>query len=271
MPTDDTPPKPEKIRAPEWALQPFRDFLDYTDHLGGVVDLSVRSLSLIPHVPEAVKALAMAEDSEQADDTKRSLDIANKQAEFAQQEISAGFPFLHNQAAVSLWSALESLLHTCVSQWILNRPEILQQEPLANVRLKIGDYVALDQEQQAYYLADMLEQSLAAPLKSGITRFEAVFTALGLGGCIDPSTRQTLYELQQVRNVVLHKRGIADQKFCMACPWLNIKPGTHVAVSQKMLDAYFAAAGHYIVELIYRTGEFFGVPGMRAKAEAATT
>lgn len=251
----------EQEPTQEWSSRPFEDFTNYVQTIVQVLHLTIQGISTIPARPQAVRALADYYRSKNGHiDERQDLEIAEMNAALARREIDSGFALVHAQAAVSLWGGLEDLVRTFTAQWILHRPETLRQEPFASFKIKLGEYEASDREQRAYYLAELLEQSLAAPLKLGVTRFESIFTALGLPGALDESIKRTLYELQQIRNVIVHKRAIADRKLCDACPWLGLSAGVHVTVTHAMLHSYTEALGGYATELIYRMGDFFGRP-----------
>lgn len=132
--------------------------------------------------------------------------------------------------------------------------------------MKVGEYETLDTEQKSSHLASSIDQSMSGPLKGGATRFESLIETIGLKGAVSEEVRRGLWELQQTRNVIVHKRGKADRKFCEACPWLGLTPGTEICVTSQTFENYFVTAHKYVVELIYRTGEFFGVTNMRVNS-----
>jgi hypothetical protein len=134
--------------------------------------------------------------------------------------------------------------------------------------VKVGEYEILDAEQKASYLASSMDQLLSGPLRGGVTRLEALLETIGLKGGVSEDVRRGMWELHQIRNVLVHKRGKADRKFCEACPWLGVTPVVEISVSSQMYKNYFVTAHKYVVELICRTGEFFGDTDIRSDAPA---
>lgn len=252
-----------KSRAPDWALRSPRDFLDQIQLTNEVLDLSVRGTGMITAMPKAIAALAKADGAEGSRQFEGEQKRARDMAELAQREISSGFSILHSQAAVSLWGGLESMVQDLVRDWICNRPDILSREPWTNLKVRIGEYEALDKEQRAAYLVELADQSVGGPLKHGVGRFEELLRTIGLSGAVSEDVRKVLFELQQARNVLVHRRGVADRRFCDACPWMKLKPGQRVLITHKNYADYVTAAYKYTTELILRTGESFGVPNMR--------
>jgi len=123
----------------DWTSKPFEDFLGYINNVMQVLHLTVRGISMIPGGPETVRVLEKYYQARNLpNDTQRDLEIAEMNAKLAQREIDSGFALIHAQVTVSLWGALEDLVRTFAAQWILHRPEILQQEPFANFKISWG-------------------------------------------------------------------------------------------------------------------------------------
>ena len=71
--------------------------------------------------------------------------------------------------------------------------------------------------------------------------------------------RKNLIELNQVRNVLVHRGGKADRRFNDACPWLGKAVGDPVTITHAAFVKYFESVSSYTVELIARVGVRFGV------------
>jgi hypothetical protein len=253
-------------RVPEWSQDPYSDFLDHTELLSQVLHLTIHGISLLVGMPEILEKAEEFKRVAGESVTESRVESARKEAELARREVESGFSIVHSQMVVALWSSMEALVHGFVRQWLINRPESILQEPWRNLKVKIGDWEGLDQELKSQYLVDALEQNLGSHLKQGINRFEAVFAALGLAGSVEDHVKEAIFEMQQVRNVIVHKRGTADHRFCSACPWLNQEPGQRLLVSHEMAYKYFKAVHEYAIELMCRNAEFFGVTDIRDSA-----
>jgi hypothetical protein len=250
---ENSPPKPG---TPKWALRAAEDFLDQIQLINEVLDLSARGIGVVTAMPIAINAIAMAKGTMGSEDFENEKNRAGKLAELARREISSDFSILHAQASVSIWAGLECLVHDIVRDWVCNMPEMLSREPWANLKVRVGEYEPLDAEQRAAYLEELADQSVNGPLKQGLA-------TVGLNGIVPDAVRKPLFELQQVRNVLVHRRGVADRRLCLACPWMNLQVGQRLLISHSAYTGYLDAVYNYTTELILRTGEYFGVPNMR--------
>lgn len=258
------PKEPHKRKVPEWALKAFKEFNEHQEYSWKVLQLSKSGLSMATHQPEIIAAIRHGEEvsgraaSLNSEDFVKELAQSKAQAEFAQAEIDAGFPLLHSQAVIALWGSLETVVLSVLADWIVNRPAILRQAPWSTIKIAVGEYEVLDADQKASFLVSLMDQKLNTPMSSGISRFEKLLETVGLAGKFEDEKGRNLFEMQQVRNVLTHRRSIVDARFCKACPWLSMKPGNKLSVTSSMYTMYSTAAVAYPTELIYRTTEFFG-------------
>lgn len=248
----------KKTGAPKWATQPFHDFMEQTERIHRLTDLSIKGISMIRSVPKIVEVLAKVEKGS-AKETDYSFKRAKKEAELAQREVDEGFPLLHAQATIALWSALEATIRLFIARWLQNYRQAMDVEVIQKLRVRIGDYERLEGEDRFFYILDRLDQELSAPLKNGITRFERLLEPFGLSGLVDEDVKRNLFELNHVRNSLVHRSGLADRRLIDSCPWLKLTVGDPVKVDHAMVRNYFISVMKYITELIARVGEHFGV------------
>ena len=245
--------------APQWALAPFRRFLDQTERLGQIIHLSQTGISMLQGVPRAVEVLANVRGGSDSDEVRSRLERATREAELAKRELATDFPLVHAQAVVTIWSYLEALSRTFVSEWLRNQPGALSVDEVARIKIKFAEYERLTQEERYLYLFDLLEQELASNLRVGVTRFEVLLAPFGLSGPVPDHLSRPIFELGQVRNAIVHRGISVDRRLVVACPWLNLKPGDPISVSGSMLWSYFNAVHEYVTVLIKRVGAYFGV------------
>jgi len=244
---------------PKWAATPFHDFLDHQHQLGYLLELSITGISMLRAVPRAVEVLG-PDEGETGERHSERVEHAHKVAQLAQREVDSGFPLLHAQATVSLWSSLECLVCGFLADWLANKPDALNLEPVRKTRISLGEYEAMAPDQRRHYIIELLEREVHAPFRQGVDRFEALLGVFGLSGPVDDDTKRDLFELSSVRNVLVHRRGIADTRFVKACPWLDLKPGDTVAVSHDNFHRYMGSTTRYIVTLIKRVRAALGLP-----------
>jgi hypothetical protein len=175
-------------------------------------------------------------------------------ADAAKQEVEDRFPFMHTQALVSLWSYAEDCLYGTLVNWIANEPTALQkdhvEDKVLKIKIDLAMYETLDRMGRAEYLVDQLK-----PVSQrGVNQFENLLEAFKFKGNVEKDVKDTIYEMQQVRNVVAHRSGLADKKLLDTCPWLGDKYqiGDPVQVTFEDFDRYSAAIKSYIRTVIDR-------------------
>lgn len=131
--------------------------------------------------------------------------------------------------------------------WLMAKPETLQRTEFSKIRVPIAEFQLLCKEDQMSYLIAEVQRDLKADLRLGITRFEKLLDAIGMGGYTSTEVSKAIYEAQQVRNVIAHRSGLADRQLTQACPWLGLKPGEPVIIGHRKFTYYLQAIHLYIV------------------------
>ncbi|MCP1726561.1 hypothetical protein J2T60_000526 [Natronospira proteinivora] len=248
--------KAHKPKAPDWALSPLEEFLNRSEHLATVVRLSVQGMSMAKALPKAMEALRRA-DGENLD--AELHEKAVRDAEFVEKERSEGFPVVHGQAVLSLWSLLELAVKDLVAAWIKNNPDLLLAPPISSLKMKIGDYLMIEEDERCLFFVDVIERDVGAGIKNGINRFESLTSTVGLSGVTPRKMNEIFFEFGQVRNALAHQGNRADKKLITNCPWLDLEAGKDLRISSEMFQKYHKVSLTYATLLICRTAERFGV------------
>ncbi|MBI3409737.1 MAG: hypothetical protein HY040_15460 [Planctomycetes bacterium] len=221
--------------------------------------MSIRGITMFRAMPQLVAAVAKAEGRSEHDETATELANAERHAAFAEHEANNGFPVLHANTALAVWSHLEAGIRLFLARWLQYEKAPFEIDAIQRLRVKIGEYERLQGEDRYFYIIDRLEQETAAPLRCGTSRFEVLLETFGLSGKLDADVQRDLFELNQVRNCLLHRAGRADRRLVDACPWLALEVGQQFKVTHDVTKQYIASAMHYATELVCRIGEHFGV------------
>jgi hypothetical protein len=247
----------ESKLMPFWAVSDFRSFLDKNERLQHVLRLSINGIHMIRARPQALKALAAHDNTlTEAEDKIRQ---AEADKDLAQREVEHDFPLLHEQATIALWSSLEALVRSFLATWLANKPDAWEVDAVKKLKVKVGDYMSLEALERSLWIVDLIDQEVGGPFRLGVTRFESILQPFGLAGEVDDRCQKALFELSQVRHVLVHRSGVVDKRFADACPWLALKPGQHLLVSHKMWRTYNEALASYVLELIQRVRVHFGL------------
>lgn len=216
--------------------QPFDRFMSYLMNVTRTVYLGTRGIASTVHMVDLAVALADLEKY-YASTGGPALEIGDedieerrKEAAFAQTQIDQGFPLLYALAVVGVWGGLEALVEDLAAHWMERHPGVKKSEPVAKIKIPLGEYEALDPSERGQFLVRQLQNGSGAD-KTGLSGFETVLSAVGLGGPIDSDVSKSLYEMHHVRNLIVHRAAIADRRFIEACPWKNLAIGDDVRVS----------------------------------------
>jgi hypothetical protein len=264
--TDHLNGKQKKMVLPSWSKAPFSHFLTQTIRLSEITRLSCHGIYVIHKHPYqlqvALQILELLGDgagkSTNEERNTHSLEVAQKDAELAANEIQSGFPVIYSNGIVAQWALLEAMTRSILVAWIKNDSTILRKEIIGKLRIRIGEYELLTQEERYHYIAELLEAEVSAGLRYGIDRFEALLKPIGLDGATPKQLRKDIFEFGQVRNAIVHRGGIADRQLLKACPWLKFQVGEPISIHKEDFERYGDAALNYVTLLIARSAQRFG-------------
>jgi hypothetical protein len=254
MVEEDDSASPAQYPVPEWAAGAFRRFMLHLDELQALLHVAVRGMAQVQALPKLIEILYADENGTFPDTEANRLKRAKHDAAFAEREAKNDFPLLHALVAVSVWGGLEELIRSLAAQVILNEPERLAAPIFDRMKVRLGDILALDERQRAFYLVDLLDRELSGPFKVGVGRLEPLLEPFALSGDTPDDTRRTLLELHQIRNLHAHRQGFADRRFCDACPWLGTSEGEYVPVNRQKVASYCTHAAQYAFIVARRFG-----------------
>lgn len=248
----------------KWVSPPFDRCLAYVQESDRLLSLCMQGLQNLTTIPRLLEAVAPFDSNldkaSAAEVFQQRLDDTKKRAAFALAEIESGFPALHAHAVVAQWGALDALVSDLVVAWLLNDSQALRSERVGRIKLPLAVYESLDREGRMSLLAQEINRSINADLKLGIGKFESLLEVIGLAGAVDDATRRDLLEVSEVRNLLVHRAGVADRRFVETCPWLKAEIGTELRVSHADYGRYCGAMQAYILCLINRARVHFGIP-----------
>ncbi len=244
-----------KSKVPPWSLEPFERLMEHIERLDQLLDLSIGGISLIRELPDLVDPVATTVDKYAGEGT---LERTKKEAALADREVREGFPLLHAQATIAVWSSIESTVRLFLAQWLRNEKKAMDVDIVQKLKVRFGEYERLSDEDRSFFIVDRIEQEVVAPLTNGINRFEALLEPFGLSGKVKDEVRRDLFELSHVRNALVHRYGVADKRLAEGCPWLKLTVGDPLRVNHDQTRRYLRAAVQYNIELILRISEYFG-------------
>lgn len=252
--------------SPDWFLV-IIDFIDYIFDLDDVIVLTEQSISLTENFPtflkEVVKYDPELDDTEEHRKYSRKwLNQVEAWATLAKSEIDNDFRMFRAHTIVGLWGALESLIEDLALAWLADHPSIFQSQDFPRLRVSITEYLILTEAARLRFIIYELQRELKTELRSGATKFEPLFKIIGLGGSVDGRISQCIYEFQQLRNLVAHRRGIADQRFIDACPRFGYSLGDSISLKDEDMARILNGVLMYVTVLYNRCCRATNVPGL---------
>ncbi len=260
-------------RAPAYALEPIKRFLEYLETADRLLHLSMRAISMSRAMPRMVEAIALAsreDDDWDEESHKVSLERATKDAEFATTECDTGFPLLHDFTLVGMWGAFEASIEDLIVAILSNEPELLRADPLAKVRIPLAEFETLEKEDRMRILLRELQRTFRSEQRHGVSGFEAILGAVRLSGEVKDAVREGIWEMHHARNIIVHRRSCADRTFVSACPKLALRIGDRISINHDLLGRYINALATYATDIIYRIGTRYGVD-MGSRPESIST
>jgi hypothetical protein len=255
-------PKELRDRVPSWAVDPFRRYLRFIDEQHQLVRLTRAALGKLSVSDKLVRALQNLEEPDNSTLERQQQFEDNIQlAELAKQEVARDFPMMNAHELISQWSALEVFSEDLTLEFLLNSPETLRAPDVRKVKITVGDLSSLDERELYRHVVRELQQQVKADLRRGSWRFDCLFDAIQLPSIGVPSAvERDIAEMWAVRNVLVHRGGVADRQFVQACPWLQANVNDRVTVDTQRARRLGNAASSYVVTVHHRVLTFFGVP-----------
>jgi len=191
---------------------------------------------------------------------KADFEKSNEEAKWAETECKNGFPFLSGYALVGMWGSLEAAVEDMLVGILVNEPDLLAADPFAKIKVPLAKFESLDKEERIRFIVGEFPRTQTGPATQGAATFEKALQAFGLDGDIADDVGKTLWEINHVRNVIVHRDSLADLRLVQACPWLNLKVGDRVCIDHEKLGTYVDALSAYAKTLQERLRKRYGIP-----------
>ncbi len=254
-----------------WA-KPVQIFTQHLLDSHNIVHLTYWGAHLLIAESDLMEAIAQSSFlPEETKPTAQTRAEALLRVRAAQKEKEEDFPLLHGHTLMGIWGALEAFVEDLCVSYMQSYPAVLDEPGLEKINIPFSEYRRLSEIEKLRYLVSEVQQKKRTGLRAGVKVFEDLLASLGLDGEVHPHIRDVLYEAQQLRNVLAHRGGVADQKLCEACPKLGLSVGERVSVSRETLVKISNAMRAYCMTIMNRIFVLHGTsastshPGMPAE------
>lgn len=173
-------------------------------------------------------------------------DVMHEAAEAARVSIESDFALLRNNALMGVWGALEACIDDIAINWLAETSGECAESVTSNLKVSLGDYLALRDDARWTWLLDQIKRAQSSTLKAGVSQFESILGAVGLGGEVDDNLRRAIHYAKAMRNVIAHKGGRVDARFVEMCPKLRLVAGTKLGITDRQFMAASSAMIVYV-------------------------
>ena len=222
------------------AALPVRDFLLYVTSTRTLLEVVSESANFSLHVASLMRSSPVS-STERFEETS-----VGYMSESLQREIDNEFPLLQANALVGLWGALEACIDDLCLLWIQCMDRQSLGQALGGARVKIGEYLSLEEDERWKWILLQLQRSDAASLRTGIGQFESTLKPLGVSPQVDDAVRNTLFRIKSMRNLYAHRAGRADAKFLQDWPGHPANVGQLVVPTKSQIVAAYTAMVLYV-------------------------
>ena len=242
-----------KKKAPAWFISYFEAALDQQQRLQEVLEASGIGIRMVREMPVVVKALTEVK-GEQPDRVER----ADQLASFAQAEIDRDFSTVSWFGVLAQWSWFEAFVIDIAALWVTKKHKALETLDGPKVKIDISKFVSLRSEERARFIIEAIDREMSGPLRLGTNRFDKLLHSIGIDVRADRKTKDTLFEMQQVRNCIAHRFGRVDKKLIAHCPQLKLKDGEELKLKISDIHRYGEASGSYLLAVLFAAGDGVG-------------
>ncbi len=248
-----------------FARAPMRHVFDYLDESARIQSLYSTGVSRLQGAHRLAKALDHLRDvigdngDETQDERQARLSREQDLGTLAKEEIGSGFRLLSAHGLVGVWGVMESAIDDWVVDWLRRRPQDLNLEPDAELKLPAVSFVSLSAQERAEILFTALRRRQGQSFGTGVARFERPLAIVGLSAPVPGYLSDAVFEMHKVRNVYAHCGGRADAQFLADCPWFGLDIGDAVPINSAILAGYTSLLTAYMVLLMYRAYARLGI------------
>lgn len=247
--------------VPDYALDPLANCFDSVFTLSRLLHISMEGLRAVSDQPALLEKLIARRKrvgQKIPDKLNNAFKNAGERAEFAKTESDRGFPLLHAFTIVAFWGALESAVEDTLVGIMCNEPAVLEAPAFLKVRIPLSKYEQLNKEERMRFLLSEVQRD-ASGMAQGVNTFENILEIFGLSGPVNPEVKDALWNLNNLRNIIVHRDSRADRRFVENCPSLNFKLGERILIDHALYASVTDHIFSYIQVLLGRVGDRYGV------------
>jgi hypothetical protein len=203
-------------------------------HQGPLLELARRELANAKKPENAIVALITEQQP-----------LANA----AQDLINVDFHPINVHGIIGLWVAVEVAVEDTAVLILLNDPTALALVAAAGVKTSTNSDSPTDAARRIFHRLERHSRRDRRVAEA----YCHLLSILGISVAITPEIADVLSELNYVRNCLLHRAGIADEKVKTEAPHLDIAPGAPIRIPSARYLHYFDGVSKFAGALLTAT------------------
>lgn len=242
---------PEETHKGGWIIEPVARAIRYVAEETNIAGTLHRSLMVLEAnetiLRLARETLASAGQAEAVSGIDELLKEAPGLSQSAADVRADDFAIVNTHSLIAIWGAVEVAVEDTVAVVLAKDASALGALSAAGVKTSAFEPPPLPEE-EARRLSARLERQLRDDLKVG----EFYVKVLGLLGIDVSCSRHVLSKLQEansVRNCLLHRGGVIDERAANSCGALRPLLGKKVLVNRQRYLEYYDAISDFLVAM----------------------
>jgi hypothetical protein len=248
-------PLHEAAKQPHaWVIAPIMAcFMFMTDELKlcGVTERALITIEgLDPFLRLARNAFQRTGQRNGLAATDRLLAQQPLNAQFAKELRDSDFSLLRSHSLVSTWAALESAVEN-TAVLILMKDSQTRQKMQSQSRKNKNDPINDWSEEHCRDLFRRWEQDQPRATSVG-HRFERSMAFFDMPGQLSNALAGQLAEINALRNCIMHRNGLIDEKAVREAPTLSAKLHQRIHINRNDYQRYHKTISDYVLDLMKR-------------------
>ena len=155
---------------------------------------------------------------------------------------------VHRHSLVGLWCVIETTVEDTVLLILEHTSDV--KSMIANARLKVKGFPINSTDVSGFH---KVYSSLERQTRAGRTvaeGYQALLGVFGLSISLSQKNIETLAEINEVRNCILHRGGVIDARSAIASPSLTTLVGCQIHIDRKKYQSYYNAIAAFAQALL---------------------
>jgi hypothetical protein len=157
-------------------------------------------------------------------------------------EAQNGFPYFGRLGVAWLWTVLEAFVEDEVASSVRHQPALLDTPPFARAKRRLPRHS--EDSDEEWYQQIVARVARSTERRDPVEQLLFMLRLVGFAVHPDAETKSKLRELAEVRNVILHRRGVADARLLAVWSGPPLSVGDAVVVASSDLHDY----AHFVLE-----------------------